>query len=110
MAKEKNLFRFLAKAGEEVVEAIKLPLREKKLGRVADRVADDLEGKKLEAEGKKQELMRALAKSDNEDEMLAIYKRIAAQTREVAEAAELVKAVNDIRKELFGPAPDVESK
>jgi hypothetical protein len=108
MAKEKNLFRFLAKAGEEVVEAIKLPLREKKLGRVADRVADDLVGKKLEAEGRRQELMRALAKADDEDEMLGIYKLIAAQVREVEEAAELVKVVAEIHKELFGPAPDIE--
>lgn len=106
MAKtKKTLFDVLYSAKEDVLSAMQKPSRVKMLRRVAERVEDEVEGKKISFEAQLAELEYDLANTSSEDAALAVYKRIVHMQRELDEAKEISKAVKAVHEKLFSAAP-----
>ena len=97
----KTLFDKLYAAGEAVVQAVNKPMRRKMLLRAAERVADDLESKKIAFEVKEQEILHSLANCEDEDKAIRLYKELANLSRDTEEAAALVATVQASKAKLF---------
>ena len=99
-----TLFDTLYAAKEEVIAALSKPSREKMLRRAAERVADELETKKIEAEVKRTTLEHELANTADEDSALKIFKQITDLDSTIEEAAKNAEAVKAEAARLFSKA------
>lgn len=106
MAKIKTLFDTLYAATDEAVTTIQKPGREKMIKRVAERLADEVQDKKVEAEVKMTTLEHKLANTKDEDAALEVYKEIVNLRREVEEAEAIANEVLAVKERLFCPAPE----
>jgi hypothetical protein len=103
---KKTLFDKLYAAGTEVVQAIKKPNLIRMQKRAAERSADKLDRKKIDAEVRRTELESQLVNCEDEDEMAELYEQIAAIDREIEIAQKLSDSINAEYAKLFAEVDD----
>jgi cell division protein ZapA (FtsZ GTPase activity inhibitor) len=96
-----KLFDKLYAIKEEVFEVMQKPGREKMLRRAAERVADELESKKIESESKRIQLERDLVNTKDEDTAIKLFKELARLDTEIETAEALARSVSKERDRLF---------